>query len=130
LITADGYPVRSAGGGTIQSASAENIEISEDGTVRQGAEVLGQIEVVTFPDESKLVKHGGAYFNNPDQANRPASAAARIHQGRIESSNVAVAESAVRMVAVMRQFEMLHKAVTLAGEMNRRAMEEVARVGS
>jgi flagellar basal body rod protein FlgG len=36
----------------------------------------------------------------------------------------------VRLVSVMRQFEMLQKAVTLGAEMNRRAIEEVARVGS
>jgi hypothetical protein len=30
----------------------------------------------------------------------------------------------------MRQFEMLQKAVTLAGEMDRRSVEEVAKVNS
>ena len=40
------------------------------------------------------------------------------------------AESAVRLVNVMRQFEMLQKAVNLGGEMNRAAMEQVARVGN
>ena len=35
-----------------------------------------------------------------------------------------------RLVGVMRQFEMLHKAVSIGNEMNKKAIEEVARVGS
>jgi flagellar basal-body rod protein FlgG len=53
-----------------------------------------------------------------------------VEQGKIESSNVVAAESAVRLVGVMRQFEMLQRAVTLNADMNRRAVEEVAKVTS
>ena len=38
--------------------------------------------------------------------------------------------AAVRLVGVMRQFEMLHKAISIGAEMNKKAVEEVARVGS
>ncbi|WP_416383261.1 flagellar basal body rod C-terminal domain-containing protein [Parvimonas sp. D4] len=48
----------------------------------------------------------------------------------MEASNVGTAESAVRLVGIMRQFEMLQKAIGISAEMNRRTMEEVARVGS
>jgi len=47
----------------------------------------------------------------------------------LESSNVGPAESAVRLVSVMRQFEMLQKAVTLGGQMNQSAVE-IARVAT
>jgi flagellar basal-body rod protein FlgG len=53
-----------------------------------------------------------------------------LHQGKLEGSNVSSAEGAVRLVSVIRQFEMLQRAVSLGAEMNRRAVEEVARVGS
>ena len=36
-----------------------------------------------------------------------------VQQGKIEASNVAAAESAVRLVGLMRQFEMLQKAITM-----------------
>ena len=39
-------------------------------------------------------------------------------------------KSAVRLVSVMRQFEMLHKAISIGAEMNKKAVEEVARVGA
>jgi len=47
----------------------------------------------------------------------------------LEASNTGSAEAAVRLISVMRQFEMLQKAVSLGAEMNRRAVEEVAKVG-
>ena len=39
------------------------------------------------------------------------------------------AESAVRLVNVMRQFEMLQKALNIAGEMDRKTISDVAKVG-
>jgi hypothetical protein len=55
-------------------------------------------------------------------------AATSVAQGQLETSNNGPTESAVRLVSVMRQFEMLQKAVTLGAEMNRKAIEEVAKV--
>ena len=51
-----------------------------------------------------------------------------MEQGKLESSNTGSAEAAVRLVSVMRQFEMLQRALTLGAEMNKRAIDEVARV--
>jgi len=41
---------------------------------------------------------------------------------------VGAPESAVRLVAIMRQFEMLQRAASVGNELNKRAMEEIARV--
>jgi flagellar basal body rod protein FlgG len=54
---------------------------------------------------------------------------AAVHQGKLEAANISPAEGAVRLVTVLRQFEMLQKAIMIGGEMNRRS-EDVARVGS
>ena len=51
-------------------------------------------------------------------------------QGKVENSNVAPAESAVRLVGLMRQFEMLQKAISITTDMNKKALEDVARVGA
>ena len=70
-------------------------------------------------------------FGSADPALTPVAASGvEIQQGKLEGSNVATAESAVRLVGVMRQFEMLHKAISIGAEMNKKAVEEVARVGS
>jgi flagellar basal body rod protein FlgG len=131
LATADGYPLRSTGGGTIQVTSGKPIEILTDGTVRQGGQSLGQIGVVTFKSTDSLIKMGSTCFQNSDPKNLPAKAAdAQVQQGKIEGSNVPVAEAAMRLVGVMRQFEMLQKAIGVSNDMDTKTIQEVARVGS
>lgn len=53
-----------------------------------------------------------------------------MEQGKLEASNTGTAESAVRLVSVMRQFEMLQKAVSIGEDMDRQAVEQVAKVGT
>ena len=55
---------------------------------------------------------------------------ALIEQGKIESANSQPAESAVRLVGVMRQFDMLQRAMSIGTDMNKRALDEVARIAS
>jgi flagellar basal-body rod protein FlgF len=130
LSTTDGYPVNTAGGGTIQTQSAAPITIATDGTVAQNGQTLGQIQVVDFQDTTVLDKAGSNYFTNqnPNVSPTPATGTS-VQQGKIEGSNVSPAESAVRLVELMRQTEMLQKAISLTTDMNKKA-DEVARVGA
>jgi flagellar basal-body rod protein FlgF len=131
MVTAEGYAVQSAGGAPLVLQPARPVEISEDGTVRQGGNVIGQLAVMDFASAEGLVKRGRNYFRVAGAAGGAASpSSARVEQGKLEDSNTGAAESAVRLVSVMRQFEMLQKAASLGEEMNRQAVEEVAKVGS
>ncbi len=133
LVTRDGFAVRSAGtnGSPIRITSNKPIDISPDGTVQQDGQTLGQLEIVDFKSTDSLKKLSGAAFQNTDPANVPFPAAnTKIEQGKVEAANVAVPEAAMRLVGVMRQFEMLQKAVTLDSEMDRSGIQEVARVTS
>ena len=67
------------------------------------------------------------YGAEPFRGRIPA-ADATVAQGSIEGSNVAPAESAVRLVGVMRQFEMLQKAISLTSDMDKKSLDDVARV--
>jgi flagellar basal body rod protein FlgG len=51
-----------------------------------------------------------------------------VMQGALEQSNVPAGDAAVRLVSVMRQFEMLQKAVGIGAEMDKQAITDVARV--
>jgi flagellar basal-body rod protein FlgF len=131
LSTADGYALRNTNGETISVSSSKPIEISMDGAVRQDGRPLGQIDVVTFKSTDSLTKAGSACFQNGDPKNPPVKAAnVEVQQGKIEGSNVPVAEAAMRLVGVMRQFEMLQKAIGISSEMDTKTIQEVARVGS
>jgi flagellar basal body rod protein FlgG len=69
------------------------------------------------------------YFQWTD-SNRPpvVPTGVEVLQGRLEGSNAGPAEAAVKLVGVLRQFEMLQKAMNLGSEMNRKVVEDVARV--
>jgi len=96
----------------------------------QDGQTLGQIQVVDFADRGVLTKVGNSYYrtSDPKITGTPAKEAT-VEQGKIENSNVAPAESAVRLVDLMRQYEMLQKAVTIAADMNKQSIEQVARIG-
>lgn len=131
LITGEGYTLRNSGGGTIQVAAGSQIEISKDGDVHQNGQSVGQIEIVDFKSTDSLKKMSGACFQNTDLKNKPIPATnVEVEQGKTEGSNVVVPETAMRLVGMMRQFEMLQKAVTLNANMNQKALEEVARIPS
>ena len=131
LATNEGYTLRNKKGGTIRVVPQKAITISSDGTVQQEGQSAGQMEVVQFPSTAALRKVGSTCFENTDPKNRPTAAAdAEVQQGKIETSNVPVAEGAMRLVGVMRQFEMLQKAIGISSDMDTKSIQEVARVGS
>ena len=129
LTTADGYAVRDAAGAALTVQQGRNLVIAGDGTVTQDGNVIGKLEVVDFTSSDGLAKQGANYFRVTDPAVKPAApAGTSVEQGNLESSNTGTAESAVRLVNVMRQFEMLQKAVTIGGDMSKKAIEDVAKV--
>jgi flagellar basal-body rod protein FlgF len=131
LVSAEGYPLQTQSGTTLQLDPAKPVQVATDGSVLQGGQSVGTLQVVGIEDQGSLAKVGHSYFRMLDPAAKPkAASGVQVYQGKLENSNVSPAESAVRLVSVMRQFEMLQRAVSLSTEMNRKAVEEVARVGS
>jgi flagellar basal-body rod protein FlgF len=128
LVTSEGYALRTVSGAKLQVDPSGAIEVSVEGDVQQNGQVLGRIDIADFADASTLSKEGSSYFRSAVPSQR--ASGALVRQGQLESSNVGASESAVRLVAVMRQFEMLQKAAALGSQMNREAVEEVARVAS
>lgn len=131
LMTAEGYPVQLTNGKALQADSGAPITVGSDGSISQDGNLLGQLQVVDFNDQSKLSRATGPYFQNSDpQANPAAASQAAVYQGKIENSNAQPAESAARMVLLLRHYEMLQRAIRIGSEMNQQAVQEVARVGS
>jgi len=128
LTTTEGYAVLTTAGKTIKVQPSGTLTVSPEGDVSQDGQSLGQVEIADFSDTRALAKQGASYFHTA-MAYKPASGV-HVEQGKLESSNVGAAESAVRLVSVMRQFEMLQKAASLGTQMNRESVEEVAKVAS
>lgn len=123
-----GDAVLDAEGKTIRLDPKAAVAIDDSGVIRQGGGVVARLAITDFDDRSRLQKAGAALFRYDTTLGPPRPVRSRVEQGRIESANFQPAESAVRLVNVMRQFEMLQKAIALGSEMNRRAIEEVAKL--
>ncbi len=128
LVTPEGREFVTVEASRIRADPAQPVEVDRDGTVRQNGVPLGRLRLVEASlDETS--KKEGLYFLL-DRAAVPGlqPAQATVFQGRVESSNVSAAETGVRLVQILRQFEALQRALQLGGEMSRRAVEDVARV--
>jgi flagellar basal-body rod protein FlgF len=128
LQTQDGYPVQSSDGKPLVLDTAQKFEVTPEGEVRQGGQHVSQIAVVDFKDPSLLAKRGGLYFRSDPIVQTATRAAADIQQGRLESGNGQPAQTAARLVSILRQFESLQKALSIGADMNRRTVEDVAKV--
>jgi flagellar basal-body rod protein FlgF len=126
LETQEGFKVRGQDGKPIQTDPSKQIEITPEGAVRQEGQVVAQLDVVDIKDTSALSKHGSNYFQCSPALMTPLTDAP-MQQGSLESANLQPAESAVRLISVMRQFEMLQRAAAVGSDMSRRALDEVAK---
>jgi flagellar basal-body rod protein FlgF len=130
LQTEEGYYLQGIDGKPILVDSSKPIEVSIDGTVQQDGQEVSQIAVVDFEDPKVLAKRGGNYFkSNASTPPTPASQA-EIRQGQLEKGNSDSTHAASSLVTILRQFEALQKAMTIGADMNRRAVEDVAKVSS
>lgn len=131
LTNSDGYAMVDGSGKSITLVATQSFEITKDGQVRQGGQPVGQLTVMKFPKPDALEKTGYSYFKANEASGKPEPATdSEVHQGKIEASNVAPAESAVRLVSLMRQAEFLQRAIVMGADMGKRAIEEVGKVGS
>jgi flagellar basal-body rod protein FlgF len=130
LETREGYPLVDRENRPIVLDPAIPFEVSRSGEIRQGGEAVNHLRLATFADPANLAKREGTYFQWNGLAGevRPAPAL-EVHQGRLEAANFSPAETAVRLIQIMRQFETMQKAIQIGSEMGRR-LEDVARPGS
>ena len=128
LVAAEDRPVLDTNGNPVKLDPARPYVIDSTGALTQDGNPVAQLSVVEFSNPNGLVKAGQSYFHTVSGNTAKPAVATEVRQGQLEESNTGPAEGAVRLVSVMRQFEMLQKAVTLGAEMDKQAISEVARV--
>lgn len=130
LVAAEDRAVIDASSGNpVKLDPTQPYQIDRDGAVTQSGNKVAQLSVVEFSDPAQLVKAGQSYFQSGIGNIAKPAVATEVHQGQLEESNAGPADGAVRLVSVMRQFEMLQKAVMLSQDMDKQAISEVAKVG-
>jgi len=126
LETPEGYKVQNTLNKPLILDPAVAVDIDREGFVHQNGQEIGQLQISKVDDSGKLQKLGATYFMVADTSSMGKSNA-QVRQGYLESSNVNPADSSIRLVGVMRQFEMLQRAMQLGADMNRKAIDEVAK---
>ncbi len=127
IVSVDGYNVEDANGQAIVVNPSLPVEVTPGGQVIQSGQQIAQMSLVDF-GQAELVKQGKTMFRPANPSVKPKPGNGQILQGKVEGSNVTTSESTVRLVNVMRQFEMLQKAANIAGEMDRKSISDVAKV--
>lgn len=126
LVTQDGYPVEP---GINIPAEAIDVTISSTGQVQvklagdPDPQVVGQIDLATFMNESGLEAQGGNLFLETAASGQPTIAppgepgTGTLEQGFVEASNVNPVAEITALITAQRAYEMNSRVVKTADEM-------------
>jgi flagellar basal-body rod protein FlgF/flagellar basal-body rod protein FlgG len=126
LVTPQGYAVLGTNGPI--TLPQGNPEIGPAGVISIDGAVAGQLRLVQFDSSVPLTPLGQAYFSAPSAAATPATNLT-VNQGSLESSNINPIESAVGLITIQRNAEMMQRVLTTFNtDFNKVAAEELPRV--
>jgi flagellar basal body rod protein FlgG len=106
LTDAQGRTVLGTSGPIVLSREA--VTIGEDGSIHDGADVVGQLALVDVADETQLQTLGSGLY----AATTTAEATAKVHQGALESSNVDPGYEMVRLMQISRHASSVQHAIS------------------
>lgn len=129
LVTEAGDPLMADGGGEIVIDPEKGpVNISQDGVVSQGEELIGKIGVVGFAELSVLQKTGDNLYRNTSNLQPQPQPDTLIRQGMLESSNVNPVLEITKMIEVSRAYERVTSMMNATAELSRRSIERLGRV--
>jgi flagellar basal-body rod protein FlgF len=130
LVTAEGYPVLSAGGGPIVlPEDSTEIRISENGTISNQGGEINQLAVTEFENINTLEAAGDALYRAGENANGVPSPESRIVQGAIEGSNVNPISEMTRMIDTHRAYQSVQLMLFTEHERQRTMIQRLTRIG-
>jgi flagellar basal-body rod protein FlgF len=128
LVTSEGDAVMGENG--VIPIVGGPVSISTDGTISVNGAVAGKLKVVEFPAGTQLESVGNTYYSAPAGSD-VASPASQVQQGTIETSNVNAIASAVELVTIQRNAELMQRALSMFHQdMNQIAAQDLPRVSN
>lgn len=104
------------------------LTVSEDGTVSVDGAIVDKLQVVDFPAGTPIVPEGSSDFTAPAASAKPADSA-QIRQGMLEASNSDAVSSAVALIDVQRNAEMVQRALSIFNtDFNQTAVQELPKI--
>lgn len=125
LVTMDGNEVQGDGGPiTIADGAAQ---ITPDGTVRSGINLVGRLQVVRFTDPSVLQNDEGTRFSLPQGSPPPQPVEPEIVPQSLEMSNVSMVSAMVDMISTARGFEAYTRMSQTIDQLNQQSITQIGR---
>lgn len=130
VMATGGLPVLDTANRVISLGEGGEVSVSSDGVVRQGGEVVAQLQLAAVPHKDRLIKLGESLYLAPaSEVNQRGGAVGLIEQGAVEGSavdeirammRVSRAASAVEMNAGMLQYHdrMMDRAINVFGRVS------------
>jgi flagellar basal-body rod protein FlgF len=109
-LTAAGYPVLSAGGGTISIKTPGSVVIGGDGSLSVNGLPAGQIGMAD-PTGVKMVALGASLYRGANGEELPPAVNSQLHQGFLEGATGSEMGEITSMLSMMRNYESSMKAV-------------------
>ena len=128
LTTQAGEPVLGDGGPITIDPKKGAFHVAIDGTVSQGAEVVGKLQAFRFDDKASLEKTGDNLFRNISNLQPQAAPDAKVRQGMLEASNVKPIIEMTKLIEISRAYESVTRMMESANELTRRSVERLGRV--
>ncbi|MCK6456876.1 MAG: flagellar hook-basal body protein [Phycisphaerae bacterium] len=130
LVTvAAGLPILDRAGQSIRvnARDASAVRIDDAGTVRQGAAVLGRLDLVGVADPQQLTKVGRNLFDSGTQRLDPAGGV--IRSNAVEQSAASPVTSLVQMIAASRAYELNATMISMQDATLQRVVNDLGRLG-
>lgn len=125
LVTKEGFPVLDTGGAPIILSLQDGaISVASDGTISTQLGQRGQLQVVSFDNESELAKEGNSLLSTLETAKPTENPI--VVQGMIEQSNVAPIIEMTRMISVMRAYQSASELLQTNQDMNIDAIQTLS----
>lgn len=128
MVDANGNPVV----GPIQTNPAGGpVSIAKDGTVSQtvngATQVLGRLQLATFPAPGGLSPQSGNLFSQTDASGQPVTGAigGDIIQGAIETPNVDLAQELITLITARTVYAASARVISVANNMEKRLLDIV-----
>ncbi|WP_423199780.1 MULTISPECIES: flagellar hook-basal body protein [unclassified Cupriavidus] len=107
LVTASGNAVMGRGGEIV--LTSPNPTIDAAGVIRDGANIVGQLKLVTFTDPKSLRRLGDGLWAPGEGMTLLPDTSQSVRQGYLENSNVSPLVEMLQLVETMRHFESLQR---------------------
>ena len=112
MVTTDGYPVLTQGNAPLFIAPTETeVMITEDGSVATENGFIGQLKIVKFADNQKLIKKANTMFDNVAGNQESAADNVRVVQRSLEKSNVNSVEEMTKLIQLQRAYDFVQQMI-------------------